>query len=148
MTTVSPQNYFSEAQQAAIMAAIAEAEKETSGEIRLHVENKCEGHVLDRAAHLFAELEMHKTKLRNGVLFYLAIADHRFAVIGDAGINAAVPANFWDDIKIKMQGKFRSGNFIDGLTEGILMAGNQLKERFPFSDADENELPDRISFGV
>jgi uncharacterized membrane protein len=145
---VTPANYFSEDQQTAILNSIALAEKETSGEIRLHVESKCNGHVLDRAAKVFAELEMHKTQQRNGVLFYLALDDHRFAVIGDAGINAAVPGNFWDDIKIKMQIKFRSGNFLEGITEGILHAGEQLKLHFPYSDGDVNELSDKISFGV
>jgi uncharacterized membrane protein len=145
---LTPANYFTQDQQTAIIAAVEQAEKETSGEIRLHVESKCNGHVLDRAAKVFAELEMHKTEQRNGVLFYLAIEDHRFAVIGDAGINALVPGNFWDDIKIKMQIKFRSGNFLEGLTEGILLAGLQLKTHFPFTEGDVNELSDKISFGV
>lgn len=144
---MDPRQFFSESQQADIVHAIAEAEQMTSGEIRLHLESTCNKHVLDRAAEVFAELAMHKTALRNGVLFYLAVEDHKFAVIGDAGINAAVPANFWDDIKIKMQSRFRSGNFIDGLTEGIKLAGQQLQSRFPVSKDDINELPDRISFG-
>lgn len=144
---MSARHFFTESQQAAIVQAIAAAEKLTSGEIRLHLETTCQKHVLDRAAEVFAELEMHKTALRNGVLFYLAVDDHKFAVIGDAGINAVVPANFWDDIKIRMQAKFRSGNFIDGLTEGIKLAGVQLKSQFPVADDDINELPDRISFG-
>lgn len=145
---ISPQHFFTPAQQQAIVAAIQEAEARTSGEIRLHVETNCEGHVLDRAAEVFAELHMHETALRNGVLFYLAIAQHKFAVIGDAGINAVVPGNFWDDVKIRMQARFRSGRFVEGLVEGISLAGEQLSVRFPVQADDVNELYDHISFGA
>jgi uncharacterized membrane protein len=89
---------------------------------------------------------MHKTKLRNGVLFYLAIKDKKFAILGDAGINAAVPGDFWEKIKNYMQEEFRKGNFTEGLCEGIRMAGEQLKSHFPYQSDDVNELPDDISF--
>jgi uncharacterized membrane protein len=138
---------LNETEQQNIHKAIADAEKQTSGEIRVHIEGNCQGNVLDRAAAVFADLDMHKTKLRNGVLFYLANKDHKFAVIGDAGINAKVPNDFWDDIKIRMQIKFRSGNFSEGLVEGIGMAGKQLKAHFPWTEGDSNELSDKISFG-
>jgi len=90
---------------------------------------------------------MHKTKLRNGVLFYLSVHDHKFAIIGDLGINQAVPGNFWDEIKEGMLKQFREGEFAAGLAEGILRAGQQLKEHFPYQKDDVNELPDDISFG-
>ena len=141
------QTAFTQEQQDLIEAAIRKAEQATSGEIRVHIENSCKGNVLDRAAQVFSQLEMHKTELRNGVLFYLAQRDHKFAVIGDAGINAVVSTNFWDEIKIKMQYKFRSGHFVDGLVDGIIMAGDQLKAKFPWNEADKNELSDKISFG-
>ncbi len=131
-----------------IEASIKEAEKLTSGEIRVHIEDTCSGNVLDRAAGVFSSLNMHKTKLRNGVLFYLAIRDHKFAVLGDSGINALVPGNFWDDIKIKMQIKFRQGRYAEGLSEGIKLAGAQLQAHFPLEAGDENELSDKISFGA
>ena len=143
----SPKQFFTPAQQEAIVAAIAEAESRTSGEIRLHLETNCEEHVLDRAAEVFAELHMHETEQRNGVLFYLAVAQHKFAVIGDAGINAVVPGNFWDDVKIRMQSRFRSGRFVEGLVEGITLAGEQLSVKFPVRADDVNELHDHISFG-
>ena len=142
-----PTDLFSSKDQELITSAIQSAEFETSGEIRVHLEKSCEGNVLDRAAQVFENLAMHKTKLRNGVLFYLAYADRKFAILGDAGINSTVPENFWDDIKIRMQSRFRAGHFVEGLCEGVEMAGNQLKSNFPRENDDINELPDKISFG-
>lgn len=140
-------SFFSNEQITAIEDSIQRAELLTSGEIRVHIEGQCQANVLDRAAQVFAELHMHETSLRNGVLFYLAVNDHKFAVIGDAGINNVVPINFWDEIKIKMQARFRSGNFADGLIEGVEMAGKHLQSHFPRQADDKNELSDHVSFG-
>ena len=141
------EDFFTEAALKEIVGSIKEAEKQTSGEIRLYIEEGSKDEPLDRAAYIFAELEMHKTKLRNGVLFYLAIAHKKFAILGDAGINKMVPANFWDDIKAKMLMHFQSGQFQEGLQQGIQMAGEALKIHFPFEEGDTNELSDEIVFG-
>lgn len=140
-------NFFTEEEKKNIVNAIKEAELNTSGEIRLHLENRCKIDVLDRAANIFAKLEMHKTKLRNGVLFYLAVKDQKFAILGDAGINAKVPDNFWDKIKDHILSNFKEGKYAKGLEEGIKMAGEQLKKHFPYQSDDVNELSDDISFG-
>lgn len=137
--------FFSKPQQSSILAAIKNAEINTSGEIRVHIENKCPGNVLDRAAYMFGKLRMQKTALRNGVLFYLAVKNRRFAIIGDAGINAKVPENFWDNVKNVMQQRFTQGEFAEGLIEGITQAGEQLRCHFPFQKGDINEQPDEIS---
>ncbi len=139
--------FFNSEQQEMISKAIQNAENQTSGEIRVHLEKFCEGNVLDRAARVFADLKMHKTQLRNGVLFYLAYEDRKFAILGDAGINSTVPEDFWDNITIKMQQRFRGGHFLEGLIEGVELAGHQLKSKFPRSADDINELSDKISFG-
>lgn len=102
---------------------------------------------MDRAAYLFARLGMHKTELHNGVLFYVAVDNRKFAVIGDYGINAAVPENFWDDVTSILLNHFREDRFCDGLIEGIGLVGSKLKELFPFSKDDRNELPDDVTFG-
>ncbi|MES2388235.1 MAG: TPM domain-containing protein [Bacteroidota bacterium] len=141
------QTIFTQQEQDTIEEAIRKAELETSGEIRVHIESSCEGNVLDRAAQVFAKLEMHKTEARNGVLFYLSHRDHKFAVLGDVGINSRVNGDFWDDIKIKMQIRFRGGHFVEGLVDGINMAGEQLRHHFPWHELDNNELSDKISFG-
>jgi uncharacterized membrane protein len=143
---MSVENFFSIEEKKQITDAIAEAELNTSGEIRLHVEGSCKLDVLDRAAYVFEKLEMHKTEQRNGVLFYLAVYDHKFAILGDGGINQLVPENFWDEIKLTMLGYFKEGKFADGLSKGIMMAGEQLKANFPYQSDDVNELSDEISF--
>jgi uncharacterized membrane protein len=129
-----------------ILQAIEAAEMNTSGEIRVHIEDSYKGELCDRAATIFARLNMHKTELRNGVLFYLAVKKHQFAVLGDAGINKVVPPEFWNEIKLLMEGYFKNSQFGEGLSRGILMAGEQLKKHFPFKTGDVNELPNELSF--
>ena len=124
---MSPEKAFTQQQKDAMVTAIKLAEKDTSGEIRVHIENHSKIDVLDRAADVFAHLNMHKTVQRNWVLIYVALLDHKSAILGDAGINAKVPADFWDSIMKNMIAKFKEGK----ITEGI---------------CDVNELPDEISF--
>jgi len=138
--------FFTKEQQEKILAAVKAAEELTSGEVRVHIETSFTGDVLDRAAWIFKKLGMHKTALRNGVLFYLAVTDRKFAIIGDAGINAKVPEGFWNNIKDLMGINFKEGKFTEGLSEGIILAGEQLKAHFPHQKDDINELPDEISF--
>ena len=140
-------SFFTKEQQAHIREAITEAEKETSGEIRVHIETRFSGDILDRASWIFKRIGMHQTKERNGVLFYLAVRNRKFAIIGDAGLNAKVSEGFWDKIKGIMEVDFREKKFTEGLAKGILMAGNQLREHFPHLATDVNELSDEISFG-
>jgi uncharacterized membrane protein len=147
MENVKASTFFSAGEKAAIEAAIQEAEKNTSGEIRLHVEMRCPENVLDRAAYWFAELKMHKTEQRNGVLFYLAVADRKFAILGDVGINARVPAGFWDEVTALVLADFKEQKFAQGLISGIQKAGENLKTFFPYQSDDVNELSDEISFG-
>lgn len=145
--SLSIHRFFSPEEKASIELAIREAEKNTSGEIRVHIENKCNIDVLDRAAAVFHHLKMDQTELRNGVLFYLALSSRKFAIIGDSGINAMVPENFWNDIKEMMAGHFQNKEFATGLIKGIQEAGKSLKQFFPYQEDDINELPDEISFG-
>jgi uncharacterized membrane protein len=140
-------SHFSPEDQQKIVEAIKIAELNTSGEIKVHIESHCKYDVIDRAADVFNKLGMANTTLRNGVLIYLAITDHRFAIIGDKGINEKVPDHFWADTRDTMQKKFKEQRFTDGLVEGIIKAGEQLKSHFPYSKSDTNELNDQISFG-
>ncbi|SHK03544.1 TLP18.3, Psb32 and MOLO-1 founding protein of phosphatase [Tangfeifania diversioriginum] len=144
---MSVRKYFSEKDKLQIKNAIRAAELNTSGEVRVHIEKHCREDVLDRAAFWFQKLEMHKTELRNGVLFYLAVDDRKFAILGDAGINQKVPDDFWEEIKEKMAEKFKEGLFAEGLSQGIRMTGEQLKAHFPYQEDDVNELSDEISYG-
>ena len=140
-------SFFTAEEQSKLLASIGEAEKETSGEIRIHIDTTCSEDVLDRAAWLFEKLGMRKTAERNGVLFYLAVKDRKYAILGDAGINSKVPEGFWDSISEILARNFREGKFTEGLSEGILMAGKQLQKHFPYKKDDVNELPDELSFG-
>lgn len=139
-------NPFSETQQQAIQDAIAKAELNTSGEIRVHVDSRCKTEPMKQAIATFKKLGMHTTELRNGVLFYVAIEDKKLAILGDKGINDVVPDHFWDVIRDMMIDQFKKGNFTEGLVHGILMAGEELKVTFPYNDADNNELSNEISF--
>jgi len=143
----SAKKFFTKEEKQSIEDAIRQAEQNTSGEIRVHIENKCKEDVLDRAAYIFDKLGMKKTALRNGVLFYLAVNSRKFAIIGDQGINAVVPENFWENIKEMMAAHFKEEEFTTGLSKGIIEAGSILKKHFPHKSDDINELSDEISFG-
>ena len=130
-----------------IEQAIKEAELNTSGEIRVHIESKCLQDPLQRAVYIFNYLKMFNTQARNGVLIYVAVESRKFAIIGDAGINKVVPDNFWNSIKENMGAAFSQGKYIDGLVEAIREAGVSLKRYFPYQSDDINEQPDEISFG-
>ena len=135
-------------QQQQIIAAIRQAERETSGEIRVHIEATCpDGDPVRRAVAVFRHLGMHQTNEHNGVLFYLAHDDRKFAVVGDKGIDANVPADFWESTKTLMRQHFALNDYAAGLSQGIERAGVQLKTFFPRAHDDANELPDDISFG-
>jgi uncharacterized membrane protein len=139
-------NFFSEQQQEDIRLAIVNAELNTSGEIRVHIENTCTGEVLDRALEVFRKLGMEKTASRNGVLIYLAVKNRKFAIIGDTAIHSAVTENFWDVVRNRMLNHFRENRFTEGLVEAITDTGLQLKKHFPYQMDDVNELSDEISF--
>jgi uncharacterized membrane protein len=139
--------FFSEQEQQQIIAAIKDAEQQTSGEIRVHVEPKCSSKVMDRATQVFEKLGMHNTALKNGVLFYVAYTDKKFAVIGDKGIHEKVTQHFWDEVKELLAGHFKNGRFAEGLCLGIERAGTKLKTHFPHQQDDTDELSNDISFG-
>ena len=134
-------------QEQAIIKAIEIAEKNTSGEIRVHIEKITDLTPLERALEVFHLLEMDKTELRNGVLFYVAIESRKFAILGDEGIHTKVTENFWDAEKELMLSYFKKGEFSKGLELAIIEVGNKLKENFPYHSADTDELSNEISRG-
>ena len=139
------EDFLSKAEEQEIVQAIVEAEKNTSGEIRVHIEEHTEKSPLERAQEVFFELKMDETQDRNGVLFYVCVSDKKFAIIGDKGINEVVESDFWDCTKDTVIANFKEGNFKKGLVEGILRAGERLKKYFPFQSDDTNELSNEIS---
>jgi uncharacterized membrane protein len=140
-------DFLTKEEEQAIVEAIGNAEKATSGEIRVHIEKTTSLAPFDRALEVFYNLKMNETKEQNGVLIYLAVEDKTFAICGDKGINDVVAEDFWDNTKNIMGNHFKSGNFKQGLINGILEAGDQLKKYFPFQENDTDELSNEISKG-
>ena len=141
------EKFFNDEEEKRILDAIKIAEKDTSGEIRVHLESNCDIDPIERAKLVFKKLTMHKTKLRNGVLFYLATDSHHFAILGDQGINEKVPSDFWNETKDLVISHLKNDERAIGLEVGILKAGEQLKTFFPYQSDDINELSDEISIG-
>ncbi len=141
------EDFLTQAEEQEIVEAIRIAEKETSGEIRVHIEKTTSLNPFDRAKEIFHELRMDETELKNGVLIYIAVDDKKFAICGDKGINDIVENDFWDCTKEIMLSHFKSNNFKQGLIDGILRAGEKLKTHFPWTEGDTNELSNEISKG-
>lgn len=133
-------------QEKKIIRAIREAERNTSGEIRVHIDANASENHFETSVSVFNSLKMNETKHRNGVLFHVSPKDHNFTVIGDVGIDAVTPDDFWDEIKNVVITKFKKGKYSKGLVTGISMAGEALKVHFPYQSDDQNELPDEISW--
>ncbi|RMG61204.1 MAG: TPM domain-containing protein [Calditrichaeota bacterium] len=142
---LDPKKFFSEEEKQRIVAAIQAAEKETSGEIRVHLDRACDGDVFQRALKVFHKIGMTQTAQRNGVLIYLALKNRRFAIVGDEGIDRVVPENFWQDVADILSAHFKEGKFCEGLCAAIARIGEKLKEFFPYRKDDVNELSDEIS---
>ena len=137
--------FFTNKEKEQIIAAIEAAERRTSGEIRVHVEAGSGKDPIDRAKQVFEKLGMTQTQLRNGVLIYLATKEHRFAIIGDQGIDRVVPAGFWEETKEGMGRLFKEGRFVEGVCHGVGSVGERLAANFPYQRGDVNELSNEIS---
>jgi len=143
------QKFFSAEEQEKIINAIRDAERQTSGEVRLYIENKCRFvDPLDRAAEIFFQLKMQETADHNAVLVYVAKKHRQLAVFADEGIYKQAGAGFWDNAVLDMLREFKNENYAEGLVEVIQKIGDSLKTHFPYNAAaDKNELPDDIVFG-
>ncbi len=145
--SLTPKEFFNEEEQSKVMQAVAEAEKMTSGEIRVHIERNSGQDPLKKAREVFVRIGMRETELRNGVLFFLTTEDKTFTILGDDNINKQVPEDFWETTKDTVLNNFKQAEFVQGLVEGIKLAGQQLATFFPYQSDDVNELSDQISFG-
>lgn len=141
------EDFLSPNEEAEVVEAIRQAELNTSGEIRVHLEAHASIDVFDRAVEIFDFLHMNNTKRSNGVLIYVAVEDRELVIMGDKGINDIVGPTFWESTKNTIVDHFKKGEMKQGLVEGVLSAGNQLKKHFPYKKGDSNELPDDISVG-
>lgn len=142
---LSPGTFLTRDEEQRVLAAIADFERRTSGEIRVHLARRAPRDILAAARRTFERIGMTATQERNGVMFFVAVASRRFAVLGDAGIDAVVPDDFWDGVVNRVRERFRAGDVAGGLVEGIRLAGEALAAHFPVAADDVNELPDEIS---
>jgi uncharacterized membrane protein len=138
--------FFSAAEKNAIVNAIRKAESQTSSEIRVHVEDNCESDVINRAIAVFNKIGMQKTPLRNAVLIYIAVADRKFAVIGDEAMNNKVAPDYWTTISMQLGNSFKNGHYGKGVMDAIETIAATLSAHFPILKSDTNDLPDDISF--
>jgi uncharacterized membrane protein len=142
---MTAEEFLTEEEESRIIKAIQKAELDTSGEIRVHLESNIEKPSMQHAQEVFYQIGMQKTKAKNGVLFYVDVANNIFTILGDKGINETVPDDFWDSIKNNMIQAFKQEQYAEGLVNGILEVGNKLKQYFPYQTDDVNELSDEIS---
>ncbi|TCK66903.1 TLP18.3/Psb32/MOLO-1 phosphatase superfamily protein [Winogradskyella wandonensis] len=141
------ENFLTASEEEAVINAIREAEKNTSGEIRVHIEQNCDTNVYEHAMEVFHYLKMDNTKAQNGVLIYVAVDKKAFVIYGDKGINDVVGKDFWNTTRDTIANHFKSGKFAQGLIEGIQMAGKELSDHFPWYHGNTNELDNSISKG-
>jgi uncharacterized membrane protein len=143
-----PIHFFSKKEKEKIVRAIRDAEKQTSGEIHVHLVRKTKKDILSTAGEIFEKIGMTKTKERNGVLIFFAVQSRCFAIVGDSGIHDKVPLGFWQKTVHFMEGYFHQDRFADGMAEAILRIGDKLKEYYPRESTDLNELSDKISYSL
>ncbi len=141
-----PRKFLTKDEGDSIIRCIKDAEKMTSGEIRVHFQKKIKGSVEDSAANAFLELKMDETEDRNGILFFIVPKKKVFAIIGDKGIDEVVPQGFWDEVRDLLEVNFKKKQWKKGLCKAIAKTGEKLKKYFPIKENDKNELPDEISY--
>ena len=139
------EDFLTREEELEIVQAILEAEKNTSGEIRVHIESHTRLDHFERAKEVFHLLKMDNTKQENGVLLYVAVNDRKFVIYGDRGIDKVVPETFWDSTKNAMESQFKKGNYKQGILDGVTRAGKELEAHFPWQHGDTNELSNEIS---
>ena len=139
------ESFLTTEEEIVVIQAIQKAEKNTSGEIRVHIENKTEKPTLERAKEVFLYLKMDQTRQRNGILLYVGVSSKEFAILGDEGINNRIPEGFWEEEKKMVLHHFSKNNYEKGLVLAIEKVGEKLKKYFPYKKDDTNELPNEIS---
>jgi uncharacterized membrane protein len=143
---LTAEEFLSPEERTRVAAAITKAEGLTSAEIRVHLEDHIEEDVLDHAAFIFNELDMHRTAERNGILIYICVGDRQMAVIGDSGINERVPPDFWSGVLEGMRGHFTRKCHAEGIIEAVHRVGELAGKHFPRRTDDRDELSNEVSF--
>ena len=145
--SVDCKTIFNADEQKQLVRAIADAEQNTSGEIRIHLEDYCDGEPYHRGLEVFHSLKMHQTALKNGVLIYIAVQDRKLAILCDKGINDIVPPHYWEEILQALKTSFKRDQFLAGIEQAIHEIGQKLKIHFPYQKNDIDELTNENSIG-
>lgn len=145
--SVDCKSIFNADEQGQLVKAIAAAEQNTSGEIRIHLEDYCDGEPFQRGLEVFHTLKMHQTALKNGVLIYIAVQDRKLAILGDKGINEIVPPHYWEEILHALKTSFKREQYLSAIEQAVHEIGQKLKVHFPYQKNDIDELTNEISFG-
>lgn len=141
-------DFLTEAEEKMVVDAIKHAEKNTSGELRVHIEEKCPNKdVNERVKEVFAALKMHETEQHNGILLYISTEDKKIGIWGDQGIHDKVGQHFWEEEIALIISHFKQGKKAEGLALALNQIGDKLREFFPYQTDDVNELDDSISYG-
>ena len=144
---MNPRNPFRNNEEQLVISAIRDAERHTSGEIRVHIERQCDIPLMERTVQVFNLLDMDKTELHSGVLLYVSLDDRKFAILADSGINSRLGEKYWDKLYVKTTERFRNNSIADGLIWCIQQIAEELSLYFPILPNDINELSDEISYG-
>lgn len=139
-----PKKFFTKEERNEIVSAICDAERKTSGEIRVYLERKSPRDLMKRAKAVFEKLGMTRTKRKNGVLFYLCLNKRQFVILGDRGIHEKVEKDFWKSVALQVERHFAQGEFVKGVVSGIIAIGEKLKTHFPWEPGDTNELSNAV----
>lgn len=146
MAETEKKHLLSPEEEQKVITAISQAENMSSGEIRVHISQGMDQNPMESTKLIFKQLKMYKTEQRNAVLIHLSFGSKNFAIYGDKGIHQKVGQDFWDETQQIMQQHFIKGEFVKGITKGVLSVGDKLKQYFPYNEGDINELPNEVTY--
>lgn len=141
---MKPRAFLNQLDNEKIVAAIRQAEQQTSGEIRVFISRKRVDDPVAAAQAEFERLGMTKTQQRNGVLIFVAPRAHKFAVIGDVAVHQHCGETFWQAVASALADDFKKSDFTSGIVCAIQKIGELFAGHFPHQPDDENELPDQV----
>ena len=130
-----------------IVEAIADAEKKTSGQIRVHLHHRSVRDPIEAGKKVFEKLGMTATAEKNGVLIFVAPRSKNFAILGDSGIHEKCGEGFWREAAAAMADHFGRGDFAGGIVATVSTIGDALAAHFPRKAAGADELPNEVDEG-
>jgi putative membrane protein len=96
------------------------------------------------AREQFTARGIARTKDRAGILIFVSLTERYARIIADEGIAARVRQSEWQAAVDALIAHMRDGRIADGYITAIDLCGAELAKHFPRTEADREELPDRI----